>query len=183
MLPKRVIGIDLGTESIKAVALGTERVSGGGEKPPRVLGVGAALTRGMRKGVIFEPEQGSGSVREALDALFKTTGIKNNAVFVGVGGLGLGFQKSRGLVAVSRADGEVSKEDVRRAITASETGMPRNQNREILHHISISFRVDSEAPVHDPVGWVGVKLEAETLCITSFGQHIKNVLKTFDEVD
>ena len=184
LAPKTVIGIDLGTESVKTVALevgrGTSPDSAG---EPVVLGVGAALTRGMRKGVIFEPEDAAASVREALEALRKTTGIKESVVFAGVGGLGLGFQKSRGLVVVSRADNEVSKEDTRRAVLTSETNLSKNQNREILHHIPLSFRVDNETPVHDPVGLVGAKLEAETLFITSLSQHVKNVLKAFDAVD
>ena len=46
---KTVIGIDLGTDSIKAVAL--EIVPG--ENLPRVLGIGGAGSKGMRKGVII----------------------------------------------------------------------------------------------------------------------------------
>ncbi len=172
-----VIGIDLGTETIKTVLLEVVR----GESSPRVLGVGVAPSAGMRKGVVLEPENVAESLRHALDNLHKSTEFKHASHYVGVGGIGLGFQKSRGLVAVSRADGFVSAEDARRAVAASETNLSRIQNREILHKIPLSYRIDNETITHDPVGLSGIKLEAETMFITSYAHHVKGVLKVLDE--
>lgn len=177
MRPGGVIGIDIGTESVKAVAL--EFVSG--ETLPRVVSVGAALSRGIRRGIILEPKELAATAKEAVAVLEKTAGIKCGSVCVAVGGPGIASQKSKGLVAVSRADGEITKEDVARAVLASETNLNRLSNREILHKIPILYRVDNEIPTHDPEGLSGVKLEAEVLFITSFSQNLKNALKVFDE--
>src|SRR3989338_510713 len=162
MRQRGTVGIDLGTETIKAVALGVE----GGEKEPRVLGVGAAISRGMRKGVILEPQEAASSIKEALDSLLKSTGIVPPNIYVGLGGLGLSFQKSKGIVAISRADGQVTKEDQKRAIETSKPNLTRIQNKEILHRVPISYRIDNEVPTHDAVGLSGIKLEAEGLFIT-----------------
>ena len=177
MRQRGTVGIDLGTETIKAVALGIE----GGEKEPRVLGVGAAISRGMRKGVILEPQEAASSIKEALDSLLKSTGIVPPNIYVGLGGLGLSFQKSKGIVAISRADGQVTKEDQKRAIETSETNLTRIQNKEILHRVPISYRIDNEVPTHDAVGLSGIKLEAEVLFITSQLQHVKSVIKALEE--
>jgi len=174
-----VIGIDIGTESVKAVAL--ESVSG--EILPRVVSVGAALSRGMRRGVILEPKELAVAIREAVAVLEKSAGIKGDSVYVAVGGPGIVFQKSKGLVAVSRADGEITKEDAARAILASETNLNRLSNREILHKIPALYRIDNETQTHDPEGLSGTKLEAEVLFITSFSQNLKNVLKAFEEAE
>ncbi len=176
---KGIVGIDLGTESIKVVALESVR----GESLPRILGVGASLTKGMRKGVIYEESEVAESLKEAVDSLEKSTGLKHENFYIGVGGLGLGFQKSKGLIAISRADGEVSKEDMNRGIVSSETNLSRIQNREILHQIPISFRVDNEEPTNNPVGLTGMKLETETLFVTILAQHLKSVLKASDEAE
>ena len=173
------IGIDIGTESVKAVAL--ESVSG--EILPRVVSVGAALSRGMRRGVILEPKELAVAIREAVAVLEKSAGIKGDSVYVAVGGPGIVFQKSKGLVAVSRADGEITKEDAARAILASETNLNRLSNREILHKIPALYRIDNETQTHDPEGLSGTKLEAEVLFITSFSQNLKNVLKAFEEAE
>ena len=172
-----VVGVDLGTETIKAVLLELVR----GEDQPRVVGAAAAHTRGMRKGVILEPSEVAASLRETLDALQKSTDYKHASYFVGMGGIGLGYQKSRGLVAISRADGEVSPEDAKRAISASESNLARIQNRELLHRIPLWYRVDNDTTVYDPVGLSGIKLEAEVLFVTAFSHHTKAVLKTLDE--
>ncbi len=179
MRAKGVIGIDIGTESIKVVAL--EAVPG--ESVARVVGAGAALTKGMRKGAIINPAEVTKAIKEAVGALEKSTGIKSGDVYAGIGGIGVASQKSKGLVAVSRADGEITKEDAARAIGASETNLSRIQNREILHKFPVLYRIDNETISHDPVGLMGVRLEAEVLFITSFSQSLKNIIKAFEEAD
>ncbi len=174
-----VIGIDLGTESIKAVAL--ESVRGESGLASKVLGVAMSKTEGMKKGVIFEVSDVARSIIKTLESLEKLTPIKNKTVYVGLGGAGINFQKSKGLIAISRADGEVSKDDIKRAISTSENNLARIQNREILHSIPFSFKIDNETATHDPLGLTGSKLEAETIFITTFSQHLKSALKTFDE--
>ena len=64
---KGVIGIDIGSESVKAVAL--EMVPG--EKSARVVGVGAALTKGVKKGAVTEPEEAAKGLKETMVDLEK----------------------------------------------------------------------------------------------------------------
>ncbi|QQG42804.1 MAG: cell division protein FtsA [Candidatus Giovannonibacteria bacterium] len=173
------IGIDLGTDSVKAVAIETVP----GESAARVVGVGAALGKGIRKGTITEPEEAGRAVKEAVRALEKSTGIKSRGAHIGIGGAGLAFQKSKGLVAVSRADGEITKEDASRAVQASETNLSRLQNKEVLHKFPVIYRVDNEIVARDPVGLLGIRLEAEVLFVTAFSQALKNAIKAFDEAD
>ena len=131
----------------------------------------------------MENESAARSLKETIENLKKTTGTNNAVMYVGIGGTGLAFQKSKGLVAISRADGQISKEDVKRAVATSETNLSRAQNREILHQIPISYKIDNETLTHDPVGLSGIKLEAETLFISIFSQNFKSLLKTLDEAD
>ena len=178
MSKNAVIGIDIGTDSIKVVAL--EPSGDGGIK---VLGAASRASEGIRKGVIMDYEAVARSLKEILENLEKITGLNSAAMFVGIGGTGLTFQKSKGLVAISRADGQISKEDVKRAVATSETNLSRAQNREILHQIPISYKIDNETLTHDPIGLSGIKLEAETLFISIFSQNFKSLIKTLDEAD
>ena len=179
MKKRVVVGIDLGTDSIKLAVL--EAVQG--EAVPRVLGSYAGASGGIKRGAIMEPKELSELLKASLDALEKSIGLKMGNYQVAVGGTGLGFQKAKGLVAVSRADGKVMKEDVRRATETSETNLTRLQNREILHKIPLLYKTDSDGPTYDPAGLTASKLEAETFFVTAFVQNIKNLLKTFDEAD
>lgn len=176
---KAIIGIDLGTETIKIAAL--ESVQG--EKAPRILGVGAAMSAGIKKGAVFDPNEVASQLKKALELLEKSSGVKTGNFYVSVSGVGLAFQKSKGLAAVSRADGEISKDDIMRAITACKNNVSRIQNREIIHQVPIGFKIDNEIVSPDPVGLVGSKLEAESIFISSFSQHLKNILKLLDTAD
>ena len=173
------IGVDFGTESVKAVALELSSE----ESAPRVLGVGGALSRGIRRGAIINPEEAGEALREAVLSLASSCGVAKENIYVGIGGLATGFQKSKGLVAISRANGEVSKEDMKRAVSASETNLSKMQNREVLHRIPLLFKVDNETPTQDPSGLSGVKLESETIFITSQSTLIKSTIKSFENAD
>lgn len=177
MRSRGAIGVDIGTDSIKMVAL--EAVPG--EALPRVVGVGAAISRGMRRGTVLSPEELAVSLKEAVEILEKSSALKVGDTYLGLGGAGLTCQRSKGLVAVSRADGEITKEDAARAVLASETNLNRLQNKEILHKVPVLYRVDNETATHDPIGLNGVKLEAETLFVTVFSQNLKNAIKVFEE--
>lgn len=178
MSKNAVIGIDIGTDSVKAVAL--EPSGDGGIK---VLGAAIQTSDGIRKGVIMDNDAAAKSLKTVIENLKKISGISDGTAYVGIGGIGLVFQKSKGLVAISRADGQISKEDVKRAVATSETNLSRVQNREILHQIPISYKIDNETLTHDPVGLSGIKLEAETLFISIFSQNFKSLIKTLDEAD
>lgn len=171
------IGVDLGTESIKTVALEISNE----DSTPRVLGVGGSISKGFRRGSIINQEEAALSIREAVTSLVKFSGLSKENIYVGLGGLGVSFQKSKGLVVISRADGEVSKEDIRRAVLASEGGLSRIQNKEILHKIPLLFKVDGEIPTQDPLGLAGNKLEVETMFIVSQSPSLKSVIKSFEE--
>lgn len=173
------IGVDLGTESIKTVALEIL----GENSPPKVLGIGGSIARGFRKGFITDPQDAALSINEAITSLIKSSGVPKENIYAGIGGLGVSFQKSKGLVVISRADGEVSREDMKRAVLASEAGLSRIQNKDILHRVPLLYKVDSEMPTQDPSGLSGSKLEVETMFVVAQSPAIKSTIKAFEEAD
>lgn len=173
------IGVDLGTESIKTVAL---EISGENSLP-KLLGIGGSIARGFRKGLIIDPQDAALSINEAITSLIKSSGVPKENIYAGIGGLGISFQKSKGLVVISRADGEVSREDMKRAVLASEAGLSRIQNKDILHRAALLYKVDSEMPTQDPSGLSGSKLEVETMFVVAQSPAIKSTIKSFEEAD
>jgi cell division protein FtsA len=171
------IGIDFGTEAIKTVALEVVR----GEAVPRVVGVGAALSQGMRRGVVVDSDLAAIALKEAVGNLFKSMEAQSGSYYVGVGGQGLGYQRARGSIRVSRADNVVSHEDVKRAMQTAENNLLRIQNREILQSFPITFRIDDDTTSRDPVGLSGTKLDADGLFFTAFAHNSKAVVKSLDD--
>lgn len=167
-----ITALDVGTSTTQVLVAEKKR----GENL-RILGVGIAPSTGVRRGTVFDIEEVASSIKRAADDARKAAGVPVKSVWLAVGGSQVAVSSSRGVVAVSRADGEISPEDVRRAIAAAETFVPKNPNREILHMIPRDFKVDSESGIKDPVGMHGIRLEVDVLIIECAITHLKNILK------
>jgi cell division protein FtsA len=168
-----ITALDVGTSTVSTVVAEFPK----GESNLRILGVGISSSRGVRRGTVVDLEDASAAIRESVAEASQRSGIPIRSVWLGIGGAHISVSSSKGVVAVSRADGEISQEDTRRAIAAAETFLPKNPNREVLHIIARDFHVDNESGIKDPVGMHGVRLEADTLVIECSSSFLKNLFK------
>lgn len=166
-----ITALDIGTSTIQTVV--AER----GENGLRILGMGSARAAGVRRGMIVDLEEAQRAVRRSVEEAGRTAKITPKRVWAALGGSHISVSSSKGVVAVSRADGEISAEDVTRAVAAAETFVPKNLNREIIHIIPREFKVDNEAGIRDPLGMHGVRLEADTLIIECSAPALKALFK------
>ncbi|OGZ95403.1 MAG: cell division protein FtsA [Candidatus Sungbacteria bacterium RIFCSPHIGHO2_01_FULL_50_25] len=173
-----ITALDIGTSTIHTIVAEEQRREGG----LRILGVGVAPSAGVRRGAIVDIEEAAQAIRKSVDEARRSSGVPIKSVWVSVGGTAIFVSSSRGVVAVSRADGEISHEDVKRAVAAAQSFLPRQPNRETLHIIPRDFKVDNESGVKDPVGMHGVRLEADTLIIECSSSFLKNLTKTIEHV-
>lgn len=167
-----ITGLDIGSHSIRAV------VTAQGKKL-KILGVGQSLTQGVRRGAIVDIEAAVKSIKNCIEQAEKNSGRKITTAALNLGGTLINSRLSRGVVAVSRADQEISEEDISRAMKAAEAvSLP--PNREIIHVIPKEFIVDIESGIRDPLGMRGVRLEVNALVIDGFSPFIKNLTKAID---
>lgn len=172
------VGLDVGTSSINTVVAKVEATQG--ELKPQIIGVGASRSGGLRRGIVTDIDEVVSSIKKSISEAERVSGVKIERAYVSIGGGHIQTLASRGVVAVSRADGEISNEDVERVIAASEAiSLPLN--REILHVIPRSFTVDSETGIKNPVGMNGVRLEVDTLIISGSSPFVKNLIKCVNE--
>jgi len=171
-----VTGLDIGNSALKAVML----ESGASFERPQVIGVGIENSSGMRRGMVVDMEETAKSVRAALSQVQQSSGVAVGRVYASISGPYIRTQTSRGVIAVSRADGEISETDVGRVIeAASAISLP--PNREILHIIPRRFIVDGQEYIKSPVGMNGVRLEADVLIIDVLTPFLKNLDKCISE--
>jgi cell division protein FtsA len=167
-----VVGLDVGSSNIRTVILQKFNE----EEKPRVMGVGTAPSFGVRRGVVADVEETVRSIGEAVKNAERTSGISVTRAVVSVGGSHIRYQESQGVVAIGKADGEITHDDVMRSLTAAETiSLPSNV--EILHVIPRSFTVDDQKGIKDPVGMNGIRLEVNALLILGSTPVIKNLSK------
>lgn len=164
------MGLDIGTSRVKALAARFRADS----KDLEILGKASAPSFGVRKGVVMEPERVAEIASSVLREVRKETGREPEDVFVSLGGNHVFSTVSEGAVAISRADGVVSEEDVSRVVDAAKT-FSLGQNREILRVFPQEFKVDEEESVREAVGMKGVRLEAKILVIACFTPYLENL--------
>lgn len=167
-----IVGLDVGTSMIRVVV---GKVSPDG-KAPGIIGVGEAHAAGIRKGVIVDVEEAVSSISSALEKAERMTGLPIDHAVVSVGGAHVVSVESHGVVAVSRADGEITEADIVRVVDASQAiSIP--PNREILHVIPKTFTVDGQTGIKDPLGMSGIRLEVDSQIIQASVPFIKNLTK------
>lgn len=171
-----ITAVDIGTSKIVSVIAQIDE-----EGPINVLGVAVVEAKGMRRGQIIDIDEATGAVNASLDGAERMAGYSVGTTVVSVGGVYIESQNSRGVVAVSEPDREISQDDIDRVIEAAKAiSIPTS--REILHVIPRNFIVDGHEGVKDPVGMTGVRLEVDTHIITGSQALIRNLIKTVEEV-
>jgi cell division protein FtsA len=171
MKEKIITGLDIGSTMIR-LAVGqvsqnsSLRIIGGAETP----------SEGVVKGAINSIEDTVSGISRCLEKAERMTGHLIQRAFVGISGIHIISQDSKGVIAVAKADGEIREDDVERSLEAAQTVVTPT-NYEIIHVIPRSFVVDNQPGIKDPVGMMGVRLEVEAQIIEGLSSQIKNLTK------
>jgi cell division protein FtsA len=167
-----VVGLDVGTTKVCAVIAETN-----GGHGIDIVGVGAAASRGLRKGVVVNIEATVDAIRQAVAEAEQMAGVEAAGVYAGVAGGHIRGINNRGAVTVSGKDREVTAADVQRAVeVARAVSLP--QDREILHVLPQAFVVDDQDGIRAPVGMSGSRLEVEVHIVTGAVSAIHNVIRS-----
>jgi cell division protein FtsA len=167
-----IVGLDVGSSNVRTVILQKFEE----EEKPRVMGVGIASSFGIRRGVVADVEETVRAISEAAKNAERTSGIPINRAIVSIGGNHIKYQESQGVVAIGKADGEITGDDVMRSLTAAETiSLP--SNTEIIHVIPRDFSVDDQKGIKDPIGMSGIRLEVNAILVVGSSPVVKNLSK------
>lgn len=170
-----IAGLDIGSTKIRMV-IGQRPNEAGHEQKLNIIAAIEIPAEGINKGVVTSIEDAVGSIGKALDAAERTVGQSIERVWVGISGSHIICQESRGVVAVSRHNGEIQYDDVERSLEAART-VATPSNYEILHVIPRNFTIDGQTNIKDPVGMTGIRLEVDSLIIQGLSSQIKNLTK------
>lgn len=170
MKPHIVAGLDIGTHSMKMIVAQKKE----GAVDLEVLGFAQESSSGVRKGAVVDPEEAGKKVLSLKNRVENISDQKVEGVVVNIGGSHIYTAPSHGIVAVSRADEQISQEDVERVLQAAQAfSLP--SNKEILEVFPRQFIVDGEENVKEAVGMKGVRLEVDVLAVCGFSPYIKNL--------
>lgn len=169
-----VVGVDIGTSKIVTViAKVDENIS--------ILGVAEVKAQGIRKGQIVDIEDAVAAINQALEGAERMAGYSVSHVIVSIGGGHIESQNSKGVVAVSTPQGEITRNDIVRVIDAAKAiSLP--SSREIIHVLPRNYTVDGQEGIKDPIGMTGTRLEVDTHLISANSTSLRNLEKALSEV-
>jgi cell division protein FtsA len=164
-----VVGLDVGTTKICAI-IGEVNADGVVD----IIGVGAAPSRGLRRGVVVNIDHTVSSIRKAVDDAELMAGCRAETVYAGISGGHIRGINSHGVIAIKNR--EVTPLEVTRVIDAARAvAIP--MDREVIHILPQEFMVDDQEGIKEPVGMAGVRLEAKVHIITGAVSAAQNIVR------
>ncbi|NLB34644.1 MAG: cell division protein FtsA [Elusimicrobia bacterium] len=172
MKDKYFCGLDVGTSKVCAVIAAFDPV----DRQLNILGLGEAVCKGLRKGVVVNIDDTRQAVVEAIEKAEAIAEVKVKDVIINVNGYHIEGHLQQGDTRIPRSDREITEEDVERVINSARA-VPLSSDRQIIHSIPLDFRVDNQSGVVNPVGMEGNHLEVEVLLVTGDSSLINNLDK------
>jgi len=173
-----ITGLDIGSEEIKVLVATKE----GEDSEFEVLAYTSRPSVGVRRGVVVNPDELSEEINILIKEAENASGYQINSVFSNVNGSHVDVVPSHGMIAVSRADREISQEDVNRVVQNAQTvSLP--SNREILDVFPKGFVVDGESGMKDVLGMKGTRLETDVLLLRVVSPYLQYLTKSVINAD
>jgi len=165
------IGLDIGTSTVRCV-IGTVDPNNPGK--PSVVGHGSAPNLGMRKGVVVHIDDVVEAVVQAVTEAERLSGVQVQRATVNINGSHVTGMDSRGVIAISVANREITLQD-RLRVEEAATIVQMPPNREIIQVFAKNYRLDGQDNIKDPIGMHGVRLEVDTHILTVATPNLKSL--------
>ncbi len=174
VMNRTIVGIDVGTTKICTLVAEVHDTG-----KVNILGVGLTPSKGLDKGVVVNIDEAVSAIATSVEKAERLSGYRIGTAYVGIAGRHISSLNSRGVVAISRPDHEITRTDVARAVEAAQAIAIPTQ-REVIHVIPRAYIVDGHEGIRDPVGMAGYRLEVETHIVTGEVMAIQNLIKSVE---
>jgi cell division protein FtsA len=165
------VGLDIGTSTVRVVVGITDQNNQG---KVSIIGHGSAPNQGMRKGMVVHIEDVADAIAQAITEAERLSGVRLQGATVNINGSHVSGLNSKGVIAISAANREITTEDrLRVEEAAAIVQLP--SNREIIQVFAQNYRLDGQDNIKDPVGMHGVRLEVDTHIVTASTPNLRNL--------
>ncbi|MEO8434734.1 MAG: cell division protein FtsA [Pyrinomonadaceae bacterium] len=155
------VGLDIGTSKVTCI-VGEPGEAGLLD----IIGIGESEARGLRKGVIVNPDAAVDAIKRAVEEAERMSGVEAEEVTINLAGSHIIGFNGQAIVAISGRDREIVPDDVRRAID-SACAIQLPAGREIVDRLPQEFIVDDQDGINDPIGMMGARLAVKVHIVTS----------------
>lgn len=164
------VGLDVGTSAVRCVVgmLGTS------DARPSIIGHGSSTNLGMRKGAVVHVDDVTEAIVQAVTEAERVSGMHIDRATVNINGSHVSGINSKGVIAISAANREITVDD-RLRVEEAATVVQLPPNREIIQVFAKNYSVDGQPNIKDPVGMHGVRLEVDAHIVTASTPNLRNL--------
>ncbi|WP_127836400.1 cell division protein FtsA [Clostridium prolinivorans] len=167
-----IVGMDIGSSKI-CVAIGKKDR----QEKLQILGVSSANCNGLKQGIVVDIDATAEAIKQCIEQLERMIDTHIRNVYVSLSGGICELVSSKGVVAISSEDREISNKDVERVLKAAKiTSVP--MNKEIIGVIPKKYIIDGYDSIKDPVGMSGIRLEVDAYVILAQSTIVNNLIKS-----
>jgi cell division protein FtsA len=171
------VGLDVGTSTVRCVV---GIIDQNNPSKLSIIGHGSAPNLGMRKGIVVHIEDVADAMAQAITEAERLSGMRLTGATVNINGSHVSGLNSKGVIAISAANREITQED-RLRVEEAATIVQLPSNREIIQVFAQNYRLDGQDNIKDPVGMHGVRLEVDTHIVTAATPNLRNLDMSLDK--
>jgi cell division protein FtsA len=163
-------GVDIGTTAVRCVV----GELAGDAQIPSVIAVARTENSGMRKGNVAHIDEVAEAVVKAVTEAERISGREIKQATVNINGAHVQGLNSKGVIAVSSPDRQITVED-RLRVEDAATIVQLPANKDIIQVFAKNYRLDGQENIKDPVGMHGVRLEVDTHILVASTPALKSL--------
>ncbi len=162
-----VVGLDIGTTKICCVVgeVFEDRVD--------IIGVGTAISLGLKKGVVVNIESTVNAIKQAVRMAEEKAGCDLHSVYVGIAGNHIKGFNSPGIIAINGR--EIKQSDIDEVINAAKT-VKISENQQVIHVMAQEYMVDDHTGIQNAIGMTGVRLATNVHMVTADISAVHNLV-------
>lgn len=164
-----LVGLDIGTTSIKAVVADQGKVIGAVNTP----------NNGMRHGKIVDIDETASAISATLKEVAEKTNSNIYRVVTGIPVGMLQLESATGLTNVGNNGQEVGNEDVKRVLQAAIKSAVKD-GREPIAFLPSRFLIDGKTDVDDPRKMIAHSLAVRGILLTTPSSSLHNIKKAIE---
>lgn len=164
------IGLDIGTTAVRCVVGELSHNA----SMPRIIAFSNVENGGMRKGNIAHIDEVAQAVIKAVTEAERTSGRQIKQATVNINGAHVEGINSKGVIAISSPNREITTED-RARVEEAATVVQLPANKDIIQVFAKNYRLDEQDNIKNPVGMHGVRLEVDTHILVASSPALKSL--------
>ena len=171
---KIITAIDVGTTKIFTLVAGVNSAGG-----LEALGHSEVACNGLTKGNIEDIVETQRAIRQSIEEAQKHAGVRIRSAYIGITGTHISFENRHDELDWVGSHGVITDDDLNR-VPEMVANASKELGRKVLHALPISFTLDGEQGIKDPMGMHSNRLEVETHVVTGSSMAVDRLVRAVE---